>query len=289
MHRQQSSSSTGKKVPSLKRAHPVLLSHLTSSKEPTPGPSATKTSRHSDSAKPLEVLSIALIGSPAPKLARRLPSATKTAAWNSTPDHPAFEPIDLGFKNNTARLTVKFGKILLELRKEPDLPECCLSREEYAIIEDNADMLLSLLEDPDSSAYETTFWLLIKDRDYKYHGTQRKDIAYLCIEEFGGKLYVDIRDYFHPDGPDDGLLHTGRGIKMDLKGFRLFKDSMCSIINDKWTDAIRVLPASQSPIKTVRAKSDPMEDNSQVIFCDWLIMICNTLLKAVPYRRISFS
>ena len=107
---------------------------------------------------------------------------------------------------------------------------------------------------------------------------------YLCIEEFGGKLYVDIRDYFHPDGPDDGLLHTGRGIKMDLKGFHLFKDFMCAI-NDKWTEAISVLPAPQSPIKTVRAKSDPMEDNSQVIFCDWLIMICNALLKAVPYRR----
>ena len=110
------------------------------------------------------------------------------------------------------------------------------------------------------------FWLLIKDREYKYHGTQRKDTAYLYIAEFAGKLYVDIRDYFYPDGLDNGILHTGRGIRMGLNRFRLFKDSMCAI-DDKWT-AISVLPAPQTPIKFVRAKSDPMEHNSQVIFCD---------------------
>ena len=142
-------------VPSLKRAHPVLLSHLTS-KEPTPGPSATKTSRHRDKAKPPAVLLFALIGSSAPKLAPRPPNSTKTA-WNSTPDHPAFEPIDLGFKTNTACLNLKFGKLLLELKKEPNMPGCCPSREEYAIIEHSADMILSQLADPASSAYETRF------------------------------------------------------------------------------------------------------------------------------------
>ena len=90
----------------------------------------------------------------------------------------------------------------------------------------------------------------------------KRYIAYLTVGPFKGKLYLNLRDYWYPNGPTGGLARTQRGIALNLEDWTAFK-GLIATIECKWEQAKEYL--SPSPNQMIISAGDTLEEDSQII------------------------
>ena len=146
-------------------------------------------------------------------LAAPLPRAAATS-FATAPNHEAFRDVDLCFKANVMRLRVWNNGIVLEMASLPSSKGMMLERVEWDILTQQKDTI-------DHHATKTTtgtsegdcvrLWVALKDRG--------NAVAYVTVKTFGKKVYVDLRDYWYPNGLQAGITPTKRGVCLNLEGW----------------------------------------------------------------------
>lgn len=148
------------------------------------------------------------------------------------PDHPAFEDLSLGFKDNTAAIRIHYGRTYLVLHKKSANEGCKLTREEWFNIEKNWFEICKYFHNKNLD--NDRLWIQVRD--------STSNPIYITISSFLRKTYVDIRDYYYPYTKDDGLLPTSRGVILDEIGWQRL-GNLFDEINEKWLQAERFLTA----------------------------------------------
>lgn len=216
-------------MPDLKRARPVMMQRMSSAtlgvargrkRTHSPQPSTSMSSGEPENR---------YAGSPAPLLADPLPKTNSRSP--SRPDHEAFEDISLGFKSNVVRLVVLNDIVMLEFSGFPTDDGCCLTRQEFGVLKKGVETIDYHMSSRDKRGSDVRVWIHLKDRQ---DARGKPDIAYLTVRPFIGQLYVSLRDYWYPNGPEGGLSFTRRGVTLNLAGWKTLKSNI-SKIEEKWT------------------------------------------------------
>ena len=99
-------------------------------------------------------------------------------------------------------------------------------------------------------------WVALKDRG--------NAVAYVTVKTFGKKVYVDIRDYWYPNGLQGGITPTKRGVCLNLEGWLTLVQEM-DTIEELWFDAEQYL--RRQPV-IIGGPVDSSDEGSQLVVLD---------------------
>ena len=243
--------------PALKRAYPVMLQRMSKpgggrgrTRAQSPQPSVSSPAGHgsggtSPSAKKR------FVGSPAPLLADPLPRAQPPVI---TPDHEAFASIHLGFKTAEMKLSLYYNDVVLRFSASPSAEGLELKRGEFDKLIEAIEAIDHHMSSQDTTGNDVRLWVLLKSR-------KNNSMAYLTVKPFRGVMYVDIRDYWYPNGPDGGLARTTRGVTLPKAGWKTIKRRL-SDVEERWRDAEMYL---------ARNNTTESQEDSQLVILDWYV------------------
>ena len=205
-------------MPDLRRAVPVMISRMLSTpRRPGPGghgrardhspqPSTSRASvGHGAGMLSPAAKRGRIVGSPAPRLATPMPRAPLT--FTTKPDHEAFSDIRLGFKDNVMRLRLLYDReVVVEMTSSSTLEGLLLDRPSWDLLVANRDVIEHHAKIPvgDEHGEQVRVWIELKKK--------RKNVSYAKVKIFNRKVYIDLRDYWYPNGPEAGIAGTKRGV-----------------------------------------------------------------------------
>ena len=149
--------------------------------------------------------------------------------------------------------------MFVEFCASPDADGCSLSHDEFAVIKHAVETIDVHMSSKDTTSQDVRLWVLVKDRT---SASGKRYIAYLTVGPFKGKLYLNLRDYWYPNGPTGGLARTQRGIALNLEDWTAF-EGLIATIECKWEQAEEYL--SPSPNQMIISAGDTLEEDSQII------------------------
>ena len=87
-------------------------------------------------------------------------------------------------------------------------------------------------------------------------------VAYVTVKTFGKKVYVDLRDYWYPNGLQAGITPTKRGVCLNLEGLVTLVQEM-DTLEELWHDANQYL--RRQPVITGGPVESSDEDSQLVV------------------------
>ena len=259
-------------MPDLRRAYPVMISRMLSTtprpgsrghgrvRDESPQPSTSRASAgHGAGMLSSAAKRGRFVGSPAPRLAAPLPRAAATP-FATAPNHEAFRDVGLCFKANVMRLRVWKNRIVLEMASSPSSKGMMLERAEWDILTQQKDTIDHHVTKTTTDTSEedcVRVWVALKDRG--------NAVAYVTVKTFGKKVYVDIRDYWYPNGLQGGITPTKRGVCLNLEGWLTLVQEM-DTIEELWFDAEQYL--RRQPV-IIGGPVDSSDEGSQLVVLDW--------------------
>ena len=67
-----------------------------------------------------------------------------------------------------------------------------------------------------------------------------KNVSYAKVKTFNRKVYIDLRDYWYPNGTEEEIAGTKRGVCLSLEGWLTLVDKM-DAVEELWHDATEYL------------------------------------------------
>ena len=258
-------SSSSSSMPDLSRARPIMLERMMSTRltsnvhgrrrASSPQPSTSASPASHGSREPSASKRGRFVGSPAPRLADPMPTASSVS---DAPDNEAFKDVTLGFKANVMRLWIRKSAVVIDFASSPSSDGSKLLKAEWESLCEARDTIEHHMKSRDTSGEDVRLWILLKDR--------HNDVCYLTVKPFHGQMYVDIRDFWHPYGPDGGLRRTKRGVTLNREGWNTLVQEM-DTMDELWHDATVYL-AAQSGVKRAPSTLVDTEEYSQLVILD---------------------
>ena len=152
------------------------------------------------------------------------------------------------------KLSVYYNEVVLRFSSSLSANGMDLKRSEYNNLVEAIEAVDYHLSTKDCTGEDVRLWVLLKDR-------KNKNVAYLTVKPFRGVLYVDIRDYWYPNGPDGGLARTQRGVTLPKAGWDTLKSRMDDV-EERWIDAELYLARANA--------NDEHQEDSQLVILDWI-------------------
>ena len=201
------------------------------------------------------------VGSPAPHMAIRARAAA-TPSFTTAPNHEAFQDVDLEFKQNVMRLRVRHDRVVVEMASSPSSNGMLLEGSEWDILTENRETIDHHANKPSVDPVEgdcVRVWVALKART--------NAVAYATVKTFGQKVYVDIRDHWHPNGLEGGIAPTKRGVCLDLGGWLALVREM-DTIEEYWRDANDYLRLQSAIATNPSTLVDTSDEDSQLVVLD---------------------
>ena len=179
--------------------------------------------------------------------------AKGTSDLHHEPDHGAFNDIRLGFKD-IMRLRLLYDReLVMEMTSSSTLEGLLLDRPSWDLLVANMDVIEHHAKIPagDEDWEHVRVWIELKNKG--------KNVSYAKVKTFNRKVYIDLRDYWYPNGTEAGIASMKRGVCLILEGWLTLVDKM-DAVEELWHDATEYLRLSSNVREVPITFEDVLDD-----------------------------
>ena len=151
-------------------------------------------------------------------------------------------------------------EVVVEMTSSSTLEGLLLDRPSWDLLVANRDVIEHHAKIPvgDEHGEQVRVWIELKKK--------RKNVSYAKVKIFNRKVYIDLRDYWYPNGPEAGIAGTKRGVCLSLEGWLTLVEEM-DTVEELWHDAREYLQL-RSNVREVPITLDDVEDSQLVVLDD---------------------
>ena len=180
------------------------------------------------------------------------------------------------------RLRIHHDRVVVEIVSSPLSNMMLLERAEWDILTPNRETIEYHPTKPSTEPVEgdcVWVWVALKART--------NAAAYATVKTFGQKVYVDLCDYWYPNGMEGSIAPTKRGVYLDLEGWLALVWEMDTIV-EFWHNANNYLKIQSAIATNPRTLVDTSDEDSQLVVLDSTTLFITATQKLI-FVLLDFS